>query len=73
MQASKFFQERAIQKILGPRSLRRTGIIGSGNSKNRITSLEQLEDLIELSPDERAGCRFANKKLALAITPISLT
>jgi len=37
--------------------------------RNRITTLEQLESLIELSPEERAGCLFANKKLALAITP----
>jgi lysine 2,3-aminomutase len=37
--------------------------------KNRITSLKQLEELIELTPDERAGCLFADKKLALAITP----
>ncbi|MFP4203075.1 MAG: KamA family radical SAM protein [Opitutales bacterium] len=37
--------------------------------KNRITSLEQLEAHMTLTPDERAGCLFANKKLALAITP----
>lgn len=37
--------------------------------KKRITKLEQLEELIELTPDERAGCMFANNKLALAITP----
>ena len=37
--------------------------------KNRITKLEQLEELIELTPDERAGCIFAKNKLALAITP----
>lgn len=37
--------------------------------RNRITSLEQLETYMELTPDERAGCLFANKKLALAITP----
>ncbi|ADE55023.1 KamA family radical SAM protein [Coraliomargarita akajimensis] len=37
--------------------------------KNRITRLEQLEQYLDLSPDERAGCLFANKKLALAITP----
>ncbi len=37
--------------------------------KNRITKLEQLEHYLELSPDERAGCLFANKKLAMAITP----
>ncbi|PIP59550.1 MAG: lysine 2,3-aminomutase [Verrucomicrobia bacterium CG_4_9_14_3_um_filter_43_20] len=38
--------------------------------KNRITSLEQLEKTgIKLTPSERAGCLFAGKKLALAITP----
>ena len=37
--------------------------------KNRITSLEQLESLLELSPEEREGCLLANKKLSLAITP----
>lgn len=40
--------------------------------KNRITKLEQLEQYFELSADERAGCLFANKKLALAITPYFL-
>ena len=33
--------------------------------KNRITSLEQLESLLELSPEEREGCLLANKKLSL--------
>jgi len=37
--------------------------------KNRITTLERLEELIDLTDEEREGCRFANKKLALAITP----
>jgi len=37
--------------------------------RNRITTIEQLEEHLELSPEERAGCLFANKKLALAITP----
>lgn len=37
--------------------------------KNRITRPEQLEEYLELTPDERAGCLFANRKLALAITP----
>ncbi|MFW5882836.1 MAG: KamA family radical SAM protein [Verrucomicrobiota bacterium] len=36
---------------------------------NRITRVEQLEEYLELTPEERAGCYFANKKLALAITP----
>jgi lysine 2,3-aminomutase len=37
--------------------------------KNRITSKEQLEKVMTLTPDEVAGCDFANQKLALAITP----
>ncbi len=37
--------------------------------KNRITSIEQLEEHLDLTPEERAGCVFANQKLALAITP----
>lgn len=37
--------------------------------KNRITSLEKLESLMELTPDERKGCLFARNKLALSITP----
>lgn len=37
--------------------------------RNRITRLDQLEQYLELTPDERAGCLFANNKLALAITP----
>ena len=37
--------------------------------QNRITSLAQLEEYLELTPEEREGCRYANKKLALAITP----
>ena len=37
--------------------------------RNRITRVEQLEEHLELTPDERAGCLFANNKLALAITP----
>jgi len=37
--------------------------------KNRLTQVEQIEERLELTPDERAGCYFANKKLALAITP----
>ena len=37
--------------------------------KNRITSKEQLERYMTLTEDEKAGCEFANKKLALAITP----
>jgi len=37
--------------------------------KNRITTIDQLEQLIALTPEERRGCAFANEKLALAITP----
>jgi len=37
--------------------------------RNRITTLEQLEARLKLSPEERAGCLFAPHKLALAITP----
>ena len=37
--------------------------------KNRITTLEQLEALMTLTPEEYEGCRHANHKLALAITP----
>lgn len=37
--------------------------------KNRLTSLEQLEEYMELSPEERVGCSHADKKLKLAITP----
>ena len=35
----------------------------------RIVKLEQLEERMTLSADERAGCLFAKDKLALAITP----
>ena len=38
--------------------------------KQRITTLEQLQRLMPtLTPEEVAGARFANHKLALAITP----
>ena len=37
--------------------------------KNRITTVAQLDKLMTLTADERAGCEFANQKLALAITP----
>ena len=37
--------------------------------KNRITSAAQLEQFMTLTPEEKAGCLFANHKLALAITP----
>ena len=37
--------------------------------KNRITTTAQLEQLMTLTAEEKAGCEFANQKLALAITP----
>ncbi|WP_269540726.1 KamA family radical SAM protein [Cerasicoccus fimbriatus] len=37
--------------------------------KNRITKVEQLEQYLELTPEEKAACYFSNQKLALAITP----
>ncbi|XHR28187.1 MAG: KamA family radical SAM protein [Chthoniobacteraceae bacterium] len=37
--------------------------------KNRIHSLKQLENLMELTPQERAGTILSGSKLALAITP----
>ncbi len=37
--------------------------------KNRITTEEEVERYFTLSPEEKKGCYFANKKLALAITP----
>jgi lysine 2,3-aminomutase len=37
--------------------------------KNRLTTVEQLEQYMTLTPGEKAGCEFASHKLALAITP----
>ena len=37
--------------------------------KNRITSLPQLEQRLELSPEERSGVILSGSKLAMAITP----
>lgn len=37
--------------------------------KNRLTRLDQLQEFMELTPEEIAGCLHAGKKLALAITP----
>jgi len=37
--------------------------------KNRLTTAEQLEQYMTLTPEEKAGCDYANQKLALAITP----
>jgi lysine 2,3-aminomutase len=37
--------------------------------KNRLTTQDEIEKFFSLSPAEKQGCAFANKKLALAITP----
>src|SRR6266496_377681 len=37
--------------------------------KNRVTKLEQLEEHLSLSEEERAGVLLSGDKLALAITP----
>jgi lysine 2,3-aminomutase len=37
--------------------------------KNRLNRVEQLERVMTLTPEEKEGCFFANRKLALAITP----
>jgi lysine 2,3-aminomutase len=37
--------------------------------KNRVTNLQQLEQKIALTPEERAGVILSGHKLALAITP----
>jgi lysine 2,3-aminomutase len=37
--------------------------------KNRLTSIEHLEQYMTLTADEKAGCLFASHKLSLAITP----
>jgi lysine 2,3-aminomutase len=37
--------------------------------KNRLNRVEHLERVMTLTPEEKAGCFFANRKLALAITP----
>ena len=37
--------------------------------KNRITTIDHLEQLMRLTPEEKSGCAHANHKLALAITP----
>mgnify|MGYP003108681224 FL=1 len=37
--------------------------------QNRITSVEELEKYMTLTPDEKAGVQFAQHKLSLAITP----
>lgn len=40
--------------------------------QNRITRMEELEEYLTLTPEEKAGCLFANKKLVLSITPYFL-
>jgi len=37
--------------------------------RNRITTLEELEERMELTREEREGCLFARNKLSMAITP----
>lgn len=37
--------------------------------RNRITRREQLEELLTLTPEERAGVILSNTRLAMAITP----
>lgn len=37
--------------------------------KNRLTSADQLEQYMTLTPEEKEGCAYANTKLALSITP----
>jgi lysine 2,3-aminomutase len=37
--------------------------------RNRVTSLDQLEGLVDLTPSERAGVVLARGKLAFAVTP----
>ncbi len=37
--------------------------------KNRVTSLPQLEQFINLSDEERGGVLLSGDKLALAVTP----
>lgn len=37
--------------------------------RNRITTIDQLKNLIDLSPEEQQGVLFAGKRLALGITP----
>ncbi len=37
--------------------------------KNRLTTMDQLLAFMDLTPEERRGCAFASRKLALAITP----
>lgn len=68
MHTSEFFERNAIQDPWSEISAEDWNN-WKWQLKNRITSLEQLEPLLELSSEEREGCRLANKKLSLAITP----
>ena len=47
-----------------------TGMTGAGSSSTASPALEQLQRLMPtLTPEEFAGAKLANTKLALAITP----
>lgn len=37
--------------------------------KNRLTTADQLEQYMTLTPEEKIGCAAADTKLALSITP----
>lgn len=37
--------------------------------RHRLTRVEELRTHLQLSPEEEAGCAYANNKLSLAITP----
>lgn len=37
--------------------------------RNRLTRKDQLEEYMELTPEEKKGCSLSNSKLSLAITP----
>ncbi len=67
-----------------PRDARRNWHIGQGEwagvpveqwrdwrwqMRNRLTDLEDLEERMELSEEEREGCLLARNKLSMAITP----
>ena len=41
--------------------------------KNRITTLDQLDAIMTLTPEERRGVAFAGQKLSLAITRTTST
>lgn len=37
--------------------------------RNKVSTLSQLEEYLDLSESEKEGCQFADKKLSMAITP----